>query len=66
MLGRYREGLENVNIAKIRRLLYQAERLLGIVEEGRHGHRHRRRYRHGPRRGGIGNQLLGQILRRIR
>jgi hypothetical protein len=51
-----------MDIRKIRKFLYQAERLLGAVEKSRHGHHHRR---HGRRRG-IGNKVLRQILRRIR
>jgi hypothetical protein len=56
-----------MNIGKIRRLLYQAERLLGAVEESRHGHHHHRHHHHGRRRRrGIGEKVLRQILRRIR
>jgi hypothetical protein len=56
-----------MNIGKIRRLLYQAERLLGAVEESRHGRHHHHRHHHGHhRRHGIGEKVLRQILRRIR
>jgi hypothetical protein len=55
-----------MNIGKIRRLLHRAERLLGAVEGSRHGHHRRRRHRHGRRRRGIGNEVLRQLLRRIR
>jgi len=58
--------VEDMDIRKIRRFLYQAERLLGAFEGSRHGHHHRRHHhRHGRRRG-IGNKVLRQILRRIR
>ncbi len=53
-----------MDMRKIRRFLYQAERLLGAVEKSRHGRHHH--YRHGHRRRGIGNEVLRQILRRIR
>jgi hypothetical protein len=57
-----------MNIGKIRRLLYQAERLLGAVEGSRHGHHHHHRHHHHGRRRrrGIGEKVLRQILRRIR
>lgn len=56
-----------MNIGKIRRLLHQAERVLGMVEGSRHGH-HRRHHHHGHKRrkGGVKNEVLRQILRRIR
>ncbi|MDQ3965337.1 MAG: hypothetical protein M3246_02605 [Actinomycetota bacterium] len=54
-----------MNIGKIRRLLYQAERLLGAVEGSRHGH-HRHHHHGRRRRRGIGEKVLRQILRRIR
>jgi hypothetical protein len=53
-----------MNVGKIRRLLHQAERLLGGVDKSRHGHRHD--HHHGRRRGGAGNEVLKQILRRFR
>ena len=52
-----------MNIGKIRRLLHQAERVLGMVEGSRHGHHH---HGHKRRRGGVKNEVLRQILRRIR
>ncbi len=64
---RREESEANVNIGKIRRLLRRAEQVLGFVEGRRHGHHHRRHhhhYGHGRRR--VGNEVLRQILRRIR
>jgi hypothetical protein len=41
--------------------------VLGLVEGKRHGHhRHHGRGHHGRRGGGVGNEVLRQILRRIR
>ncbi len=57
-----------MNIGKIRRLLHQAERVLGLVEGTRHGHgRHHHHHGHRRRRGGgMKGEVLRQILRRIR
>ena len=61
------ESEKNVNIGKIRRILRRAEQVLGFVEwrgHGRHHHRRHHHYRHGRRR--VGDDVLRQILRRIR
>ena len=67
-IGCCREESEtNVNIGKIRRLLRRAEQVLRLVEGRRHGHHHHRRhhhYGHGRRR--VGDEVLRQLLRRIR
>jgi hypothetical protein len=57
-----------VNVGKIRRYLRNAERVLGLIEGKRHGHRryHGRGGHHGRRRGGMGGEVLRQILHRIR
>ena len=56
-----------MNVSKIRRYLRSAERVLGLVEGKRYGHRsHHGRGHHGRRRGGMGNEVLRQILRRVR
>jgi hypothetical protein len=56
-----------MNVGKIRRYLHDAERVLGLVEGKRHGHhRHHGRGHHERRRGGVGNEVLRQIFRRIR
>lgn len=58
-----------MNIGKIRRLLRRAERVLGFVEGTRHGrrhHHHHRRHHHGHARRRVGDEVLRQILRRIR
>jgi hypothetical protein len=58
---------ERVNVGKIRRYLRNAERVLGLVEGKRHGHRrYHGRGHHGRRRGGMGGEVLRQILHRIR
>ena len=58
---------ERMNVGKIRSYLRNAERMLGLVEGKRHGHhRHHGRGHHGRRGGGMGNEVLRQILRRIR
>ncbi len=56
-----------MNVGKIRRYLRNAERVLGLVEGKQHGHhRHYGRGHHGRSRGGVGNEVLRQILRRIK
>jgi len=56
-----------MNVGRIRRYLRNAEQVLGLVEGKRHGHsRHHGRGHHGRRRGGMSNEVLRQILRRIR
>ena len=56
-----------MNVGKIRSYLRNAERMLGLVEGKRHGpHRHHGHRHHGRRGGGVGNEVLRQILRRIR
>ena len=56
-----------MNVSKIRRYLRNAERVLELAEGKRHGHRsHHGRGHHGRRRGGMSNEVLRQILRRIR
>jgi hypothetical protein len=55
-----------MNIGKIRRLLHQAERVLGLVEGARHGHRHHRHHGHRRRRSGMKGEVLRQILHRLR
>ncbi len=65
-LGRAEKGAR-MNAGKIRRYLRNAERILGLFEGKRHGHhRHHGRGHHGRRSGGVGNEVLRQILRRIR
>jgi hypothetical protein len=56
-----------MNVSKIRRYLRNAERVLGLVEGKRHGHRRcHGRGHHGRRRGGMGGEVLRQILHRMR
>ena len=56
-----------MNVGKIRRSLRNAERVLGLVEGKRHGHRrYHGRGHHGRRRGGMGGEVLRQILHRMR
>ena len=56
-----------MNVGKIRSYLRNAERVLGLVEGKRHGHhRHHGHGHHGRRGGGVGNEVLRQILCRIR
>ena len=59
------ESETNVNIGKIRRLLRRAEQVLGLVEGRRHGH-HRRHHHYGHSRRRVGDEVMRQILRRIR
>jgi hypothetical protein len=53
-----------MNIGKVRSLLRRAEQVLGLVEGKRHGH-HRHHHRRG-RKSRVGNEVLRQVLRRIR
>ena len=57
----------HMNVGKLRSYLRNAERVLGLLEGKRHGHhRHHGRGHHGRRGSGVGNEVLRQILRRIR